>query len=429
MAGLTTLRSQYWERIRSSLFFVPVAFAVGAGAVAEALLEADRRIEDLPDRITSTVDSARAVMGLVAGATLTFAAIAFSVSLLLISAASSQFSPRVVHGLFRDPFNKRVMGIVVGTFVYCLFVLRAVRGPLEDAGEAVIPSLSVLVGGVLGVVAILSIVAFINHAAHSMEVSTMLDRVTREAFRSLPPVLSDQPVHRGSGTLPQGEGFVVDFEDHGWIQNVDGDLILLAVAPGSTVRVDVVAGRYAIPRTPVCHVWPIPGDPDQVAVSVRKAVTVGPSRTLQQDETFGVRQLADVALKALSPGINDPTTAQDALFHMGALVRHLLERRPIDRVRVVDDKTLIEAELPGPDDIVNLAFDEVRLASLGAPTVLVYLLEILRLIQDSLDDTDHADAIAALARQAALVAEVGERSDLPVADHERVSRAFELRFG
>ena len=398
MARLRILWSHNWERIRSNLFVVPVLFAISAGAVAEVLLQADRQINDFPDRLTSTVDSARAVLGLVAGATLTFAAIAFSVSLLLISAASSQFSPRVVHGLFRDPFNKRVMGIVVGTFVYCLVVVRAVRGPLEGSGEAVIPSLSVLVGGVLGVIAILSIVAFINHAAHSMEVSTMLDRVTREAFDSLPPVPSDAPARAEAAVEPPGPGFIVNFDNHGWVQFIDGDQILAAVPPGSTVRVETAAGRYAIQRTPVCRIWPAPEEPEQVSSSVRNAVTIGPSRTLQQDESFGVRQLADVALKALSPGINDPTTAQDALFHMGALVRELLDRPSIDRVRLGDDgKTLIQAELSSPRDIVELAFNEVRLAALGAPTVLVYLLEILRLVRDSLDGVDHADAIDALA--------------------------------
>lgn len=429
VARLRSLRSRYWERIRSNLFFVPVAFAVGAGVVAEALLELDRRIDDFPDRLTATVDSARAVLGLVAGATLTFAAIAFSVSLLLISAASSQFSPRVVHGLFRDPFNKRVMGVVVGTFVYCLVVMRAVRGPLEDAGEAVVPSLSIIVGAVLGVVAILSIVAFINHAAHSMEVSTMLDRVTREAFKSLPPIDDVDPESTPDDHKPEGDGFVVVFAEHGWVQIVDGDQILEVLPPGSTVRIDTAAGRYAIPRTPICHVWPPPDEPEQLATAIRKAVTVGPSRTLQQDETFGVRQLADVALKALSPGINDPTTAQDALFHMGALVRELLDRRPIERVRTEGDKTLIAPQLPTPQDLVELAFDEVRVAAAGAPTVLIYLLEILQLVRDSLDSSEHSDAVDALTRQAALVAEIGERSDLPPADHERVSRAFSSRFG
>ena len=109
----------------------------------------------------------------------------FSVSLLLISLTSSQYSPRVVHGLFRDPFNKRVMGVVVGTFTYCLIVLRAVRSPLEDSGDAVVPSLSIAFGVLLGVATILSIIGFISHAAHSMDVSKILYGVTQDAIEEV----------------------------------------------------------------------------------------------------------------------------------------------------------------------------------------------------------------------------------------------------
>ncbi len=109
----------------------------------------------------------RAVLGVIASATIAFAGVAFSVSLLLISMSSSQYSPRVVHGPFRDPFNKRVMGVVIGTFTYCLVVLRAVRSPLEDGGTAVVPSLSIAVAVLLGVATLLTIVGFISHAAHS----------------------------------------------------------------------------------------------------------------------------------------------------------------------------------------------------------------------------------------------------------------------
>jgi len=167
-----------WDRIRSSLFYVPLLFSGLGALLAQGALLLDARAPGVPDRLASTVDSARSVLSVIASATLTFAGIAFSVSLLLISAASSQYSPRVVRGLFRDPFNKRVMGVVIGTFIYCLVVMRAVRGPLEEAGTPVIPSISVLLAVVLGMTAILSIVAFINHSAHSMEVSTMLHRVT-----------------------------------------------------------------------------------------------------------------------------------------------------------------------------------------------------------------------------------------------------------
>ena len=127
---LSELRA-WGDRLRSSLFFIPMLCVIGGVILGEAMLGVDALVTGISPRLTATVDSARTVLTTVAGATLTFAGIAFSVSLLLISLASSQYSPRVVHGMFRDPFNKRVMGLVIGTFTYCLVVLRAVRTAVE----------------------------------------------------------------------------------------------------------------------------------------------------------------------------------------------------------------------------------------------------------------------------------------------------------
>ena len=116
------------ERLKSSLFFIPMIAVFLAAVLGLVSLAIDRNIDsvmsDLPIGFTSTVESARTLLGVIAGATISFAGIAFSVSLLIIQLASSQYSPRVVHTLFRDPFNKRVMALVVGTFTYCVVVLR-----------------------------------------------------------------------------------------------------------------------------------------------------------------------------------------------------------------------------------------------------------------------------------------------------------------
>jgi len=156
------------ERIRVSLFFVPmvavVISIVGAGVTIWIDSRLDLQGADLPLGVTSTVASARAVLSTVAGATMTFAAIAFSISLLIIQQASSQFSPRVVHTLFRDPFNKRVMGLVMGTFTYCLVVLRSVRSLGESGGDVVIPNLSVAMAVLPGIATVISIAAFLNHS-------------------------------------------------------------------------------------------------------------------------------------------------------------------------------------------------------------------------------------------------------------------------
>ena len=130
------------ERLRASLFFVPMLGVVVAIALSQVGIAVDARFDTVkwPLALTSTVESARAVLETIASATITFAGIAFSISLLLIQLGSNQYSPRVVHTLFRDPFNKRIMGLVVGTFAYCLMVLRAVRSPLEQSGQPVTPT-------------------------------------------------------------------------------------------------------------------------------------------------------------------------------------------------------------------------------------------------------------------------------------------------
>ena len=415
------------DKLRSSLFFIPMLCVLGGVVLGEAMLGIDDLVAGIDSRLTATVDSARTVLTTVAGATLSFAGIAFSVSLLLISLASSQFSPRVVHGMFRDPFNKRVMGLVIGTFTYCLVVLRAVREAVDEAGEAIVPSVSILLAVVLGIASVLAIVAFISHAAHSMDVSNILRRVTDEVLDRASSVwpepaaessdLDDQgPLPR----LPVGSAAVV-FSQHGWVQNVDYDRLLDLMPAGTSMQLETFAGHYATQNTPVCHIFPPPGDEGEMADAVRAAVLVGETRTLQQDLAYGVRQLSDVALKAMSPGINDPTTAHDALVHLGAVLADLLGRQtPARRLVGQEGQLLLVPHATSHEQLVGLAFDEIRLVSADQPTVLIYLLEVLHQVERSLAEVSRPRAVRALRRQAELIRAMNETADVPEADRERV---------
>ncbi len=431
---MSRLRS-WGDGLRSSLFFIPMLCVVGGVLIGEAMLGVDALVTGIDPRLTATVDSARTVLTTVAGATLTFAGIAFSVSLLLISLASSQFSPRVVHGMFRDPFNKRVMGLVIGTFTYCLVVLRAVRAGLEGDGDAVVPSISILLAVALGIASVLAIVAFINHAAHSMDVSSILRRVTEEvlsqARSAWPEPESDSPPGDGeaeSPRLPEGAA-AVRFSGYGWVQNVDYDALLDQLPSGATVRLETFAGQYAIQNTPICHIFPAPEDMGTIADTVRAAVMVGESRTLQQDMAYGVRQLSDVALKAMSPGINDPTTAHDAISHLGTVLADLLGRQPPAR-RVVGTEglVLLVPHATTHEQLVGLAFDEVRIASAEQPTVLIYLLDVLHHVEQSLDGLRRPRAVSALRRQADLIRAMNEEAEVPEPDRERVRVAYALLY-
>ncbi|MEO7555058.1 MAG: DUF2254 domain-containing protein, partial [Acidimicrobiales bacterium] len=436
MGGVRLRASALAERLRASLFFVPMVAVVAAVLVGFLGLAVDRQLDEqttLPLGLTSTVASARAVLSTIAGATISFAGIAFSISLLIIQLASTQYSPRVVHTLFRDPFNKRVMALVVGTFTYCVIVLRSVRSPLEDGGRAVIPNLSVAVAVLLGIVTILAIVAFINHSAHAMDVSEILERVRGEAIGHVradwAPVDPDRPV-TVTGPALSGPCWVARFDRSGWVQQSDRDALLQCTPAASTLLLDTFPGRYAIEGTPLCTLSPPPADSDDIERHVRAAIAVGTTRTMQQDVSYGLRQLADVALKALSPGINDPTTAQDAIFHATAVLAELLPREPPPRLQHgPHGQQLVVAHQPTHADLVALAFDETRRAAAAQPTVCVYLLEALHLLKESLDARGLDDRIPPLVDQARLIVAGCEAAGLLPADIEQVRRAFTRRFG
>ncbi|NNL98985.1 MAG: DUF2254 domain-containing protein [Acidimicrobiia bacterium] len=427
------------DRVRSSFFLVPMLFVIAGVLLGELGITIDEAVNDqagdLPLRLTTTVASARVVLSVVAGATITFASISFSVSLLIISLTSSQYSPRVVHGLFRDPYNKRVIGIVVGTFAYCLVVIRAVRGPLEEGGTPVVPSLSTGLAVALGLIAILSIVAFINHSAHSMDISRILHRITSETIEQAERLwtLNDEAVLAEDagepGDLPTDDGFVISLGDTGWIQQLDIDALLEIVEDGGTLQVEINAGRYAMEDMPLCTIWPPPVDPDAAAHRARDAVQIGESRTMQQDVTYGIRQLADVALKALSPGVNDPTTAQDALFHLGSVVHELLIRRPPEAQQTPSGgRVLLLPQRVTHEEVIGLAFDEVRIAAIGQPTVCIYLLGVLHYLLESVTARRLADTSALLRRQAELVVAGSHQAGLLESDRERIEAMYESKF-
>lgn len=426
------------ERLRNSLFFVPMAYVVGALMLAGLAVELDERLlettTELPLGLSSTVDGARAILGTIASATITFAGIAFSISLLVIQLASSQYSPRVVRGLLRDPFTKQIMGVVIGTFTYCLLVLRVVRGPLESGGEPVIPSLSVAIALVLGVVSILAIIAFINHSAQSMDVSKILSRAADDGLAAAKRLWDDEP-QTGSDPEPPPEApadhLLVTHDTNGWVQDIDFTGMAASAPPGGTVRLETEVGRYAIAGTPLCRIWPRPDDPDGACDKARGSVFTGNSRTVEQDVGYAVRQLADVALRGLSPGINDPTTAQDAIFHLGSVLGELLRRHPPRLATPAEeDRLLLRPERPNHVEVIEVAFNEVRLAATGMPTVCVYLLEVLRLL-DEVTDADHEliAARTAIRRQASLIRAGVDHADLGAHDADRIRDAHDRRFG
>ncbi len=419
------------DALRTSFFFLP-AFAVVVGFVGARLL-VGVEVGDWVGR--STVDSARSVLSTTAAATITFASVTFSVSLLIMQQGSSQFSPRVIHGLIRDPFNRRVLAVVVGTFTYCLVSLQRVRGPIAVGGEEVVPELAVGVGLALGVVAVLAVIGAINHTSRKMDVSVILGDIVDHATGMSASPDTDDEFQIGSPskrTIPTDQlGTVVRFDSDGWVRQIDRRSMIGLADQGGTVRLEIDTGRYAIRSTPICTIWPpVPDDRlEDVTRLARRCVRVGPTRTMSEDNGYGVRQLVDVALRALSPGVNDPTTAQDAIFHLGAVLVDRLTSQPVptayhDRA----DRELLAPHAMSDEELAELALAELRRTTANQPAVAVYLLQMIRLVVDAATATGARDRVAPFVEQACLVVANVDAGEVLEVDRERVHETYRTLF-
>ena len=291
-----------------------------------------------------------------------------------------------------------------------------------------IPSFAVWLGLVLGLGAVLAVVAAIHHTAQQMDVSKILGAIVTEATRT--PVTVSGLAATDDIDAPIGlPSSVVRFADSGWVRQIDIDALLECTQSGGAIRVETVAGRYAIPSTVLATIWPaVPfDDVDEVADHVRGAVRLGPTRTMVEDAAYGIRQLVDVALKALSPGINDPTTAQDAIFHLGTLLTvRLTSPLPALAYRADDHRRVLMPQAFTDTELAMLAFGELRLAAADKPTVCVYIFEMIADVSEATSGNGRNEV---LVDQAALLLRNAEQADIPDHERQRVRDAYTARFG
>lgn len=422
------------ERLRGSLFYVPALYVVGAVALAWLASWMDARLagrlRDNPLLLTASADSARAVLATIAAATITVAGISFSVTVVAVQLAASQFSPRVLRGFLRDRFSQNIIGIEVGTFAYCLLILTTTtRDP--EAGPSLTRELPLTVAVVLAMVAIIGIVAFIDHSARSMQVGQLMRSITHETRERLAGLFPEHVAGAAGPTAeatrvaaPDAPGHAVRAASEGWIQQLDTHALLRAVPPGSIMRLEVRVGSFTVAGSRVATVWPVPEEPDAVDQRVQDAMALGATRTMQQEVAFGLRQLVDIGLRALSPGVNDPTTAYEALAHLEAILADLLRRDLPPTVAVDDeDRRLHRPRELDHADYVRRAFEQFRAAASNQPGVCLAIVQALGRLAELLEAAGLGDRTTALREQARLTVQGLEAGTALPEDVERVRAA------
>ncbi len=393
MRRLQSLR----ERLRLSLWFVPAVLAIAAGLLALVLGWVDRAVAaepaSLPFGFGGSPEGARSVLSTIAQSMLTFTGLVFTITMLVLQLASTQLSPRVMRTFLRDRGNQVVLGLFVATFVYTLLVLREVRTPVES-DAAFVPAISVWVAFALLLGSVAAFVWYIDHMAHAIRASTVIANIWDETVAATERLYPDRVGDDAGPTWPVPPGppdAILKSPAAGVVVGVDEARLVEVVGEADRIAELVPRiGDFIAEDAPLARLW---GSwTREAGDAVRAGTAIGSERTLEQDVAFGFRQLVDVAVRALSPGTNDPTTAVQALDRIHDLLRRLAVRGLPSPVRLVDGRPRLLLPRPSWDDYVRLAVEEIRLA--GASQVQVR--RRLRVILDDLEATAPDDRLPVL---------------------------------
>jgi uncharacterized membrane protein len=373
--------------LRSSFWFVPGMMVVAAIGLALGLVEVDQHVNDAlrerwPRLFTTEAEGSRAMLSAIAGSMITVAGVVFSITIVALAQASTQYTSRVLRNFMRDRTNQVVLGVFLGVFTYCLVVLRTVSGSDE---ERFIPSLAVLGGLVLAVVAIGFLILFIHHIATTLQAGEITHSVMHETLaavdRLFPNALgteAEAPSALTDQAVAELEWQPVPARRSGYVQSVEaGALIEFAIEHRTVVRMECGVGEFIAEGRPIVSLALMQPPDRNLVKRLNGLYAVDSYRTTDQDAAYGLRQLVDVALKALSPGINDTTTAVTALDYLSVILQRLADREIGSPYRSEDSRLRVIARGPTFAHLVELAFGQILENAEGNTSVLVRMLRVI----------------------------------------------------
>ncbi|MCK5944737.1 MAG: DUF2254 domain-containing protein [Planctomycetes bacterium] len=412
-----------WDQLTSSYWFVPMlvtAAMVGAGF---ALVAVDRAYgpDALPSWIdASQPDSARALLATIASASITIASLTFSITIVALTLATSTFGSRLLYNFMRSRVNQFVLGGFVGIYAYCLTVMQSVR---SLAGASFVPNVAVQTAVVLAIAGIGVLVFFIHHISQSIQATSVVSTVSADLRQSIDRFFSPERApeeaveERLRGDVPElrDDTQTIHADRGGILQVVDAQsLVALAREHETCLHLVRRPGDYVVEGAALAHVGDGRELPDDAVARVRDQFVLGTRRTLVQDVEFALQQLVEIAVRALSPGINDPFTACSCIDELTTGLARIMTKGTLTRLLHDDDGTLrVVLDVTDFDGLSNAAFDQIRQHARDGVAVRIKLLESLTELGLLATRTTQLDS---LARHARAVFDDEDRDDLRAPD-------------
>lgn len=427
--------SEIWSTLVGGLWFLPGLMVLGSFGLAILTLWLDDRYSyELQTGLgliyASSVDGGRELLSTIAGSMMTVTGVVFSVTIVTLSLTSNQYGPRLLRNFLNDRGNQVVLGTFLGTFTYCLVILRTLQDSSEDA---TVPEISITVGALLALASLGVLIYFIHHISQAIQASSIFSGVGHELAASINKVF---PERLGSA---EGESHAESLEQAepdesaphrkvhasraGYVRMVDTRSIMnAAVEHNAIVRLYARPGTYVFENGLLARSWTANAKQEQLADSVSTAIIIGNSRTPFQDIDFLVSQLVQSALLALSSGVNNSLVAIEAIDWLGASLARIAERDLPDSNRHDDDGLLrVIVEPPTFESLLHDSFNSLRESSRGNTLVTLHLLDTILLL---VPHCHRQQDLEALRSQATLLQATGTESTPDGYDRGRITAAY-----
>ncbi len=447
MRGLSPVLSpRRQEALRTTLWFIPGLLMLAAVALFVVTYAADQHVYHhgtvLPSWLrTESADGARALLSALAAGVITVLGVVFSVTIVAFTLASQQFGPRMLRNFMRDLGTQVTLGSYAATFVYAVLTLGVIGG--GSKAEVFVPQISVAVSLVLVLINVLVLIYFIHHISVSIQMPVVISAIARNLSRAIdlqfPSADGAEPVREPNTgrtvaeltDLLVREGSAVTTAKSGYLQFVDIDeLVAIAARHDTVVQLHYRPGHFVTHGLPLARIWPPAATTGEVAVALSRAHVTGPHRTLDQDPVFALDQLVEIAIRALSPAVNDTFTALTCIDWLADGLCTASERAMPDGVHRDRGGAVRIIELgPSYPRMVNRAYDKIRQAGADMPAVNIRLMESLAKV---LAYTRNDGQRATLLRQADMVWRAGKASISEAGDWDEINRRYEqmhARFG
>jgi uncharacterized membrane protein len=425
----------HWRRevLRTGLWFVPALEVAAAIVLFVGTVAADRAAYHgdftVPGWVISgSADAARQILTTVAAAIITVVGVVFSVILLTLTLASTQFGPRMLRNFIRDRSTQLTLGTFVATFVYAVLVLASIG--VGSHGDFV-PHISVTVTLALMVADLAVLIYFIHHTAVSIQLPQVIASIAADLTEAIRAQGSGNPdPHPKAG--PAATELVARAEEggaallapaSGYLQFIQHQkLVRLATEAEAVINLEHRPGHFIVRGHRFATVWPPEAAP-LVRQALGRAHIVGPYRTLSQDVSFGIDQLVEIALRALSAAVNDTFTALTCIDWLGENLCKIVTQWHPARVHR-DERGFIRviAAEPSYDRLVQRSFENLRQSSLGQPAVMIRMLDALARI---MAETTTEGQRRVLLEQAQMINRACERSVPEAGDRADVQRRYE----